>query len=409
MLVVLSFMLALLTVLVACRIGLVVLHELGHALAALALQRGRVTVHLGSYGQTTGGGRWQVGRLRVYFRYSPLRLALGGGLCRAQYPVVVSGQAWRGLLHVLAGPLLPLLVAALGLALTLSCFAAVANVWKAGPVLFFAVALGSAVVNLWPQRRAVVLANGRHTHTDGFQTQQLLQHQRLERGLADAEAHFAAGRYADSARLYELLLGRLAWQADFFRRLISAHYLAGAHAPALTVSRQFQRALADEFGEDDLLTQASLCSLTQQHRLAVAAYSALLAQPVPHAAAYNNRGYAYNLLGEYALAIPDFDQAIALDSCTAFAYNNRGLARLRLGQPAAGLADIEHSLHLDEANAYAHRNLGIWHFEHGAYAPALASLERAHQLGPDTPDLTHYLQQTRRHLGQSPGPGGQLT
>ena len=196
------------------------------------------------------------------------------------------------------------------------------------------------------------------------------------------------------------------WQADLFRRLISAHYYAQAYAPALTVSQQFQRTLADEFGEDDLVNQASLYSLTQQYRLAVAAHSALIAQPVPVASAYNNRGYVYNLLEEYALAIPDFDQAIALDAHTAFAYNNRGLARLRLGQPAESRADIEHSLQLDAANAHAHRNLGIWHFEHGAYPPALASLERAWQLEPDTPQLTDYLQQTRRHLGQSLGTDG---
>jgi tetratricopeptide (TPR) repeat protein len=401
-----SFLLILVAVVAACRIGMVALHELGHALAALALQRGRVTVYLGSYGQQAGGGRLRLGRLRVYFRYNPLRLAAGGGLCQAQYPVGPSGQAWRGLLYVLAGPLLPLLAAALGLGLMLTCFAAATNVWKALPILFFGVALLSAIFNLLPRRHAIALASGKYTHNDGFQTKILLQHQHLARGLSAAESHFAAGRYAESARLYELLLGRLDLQAELFRRLISAHFHAGAYAPALTVSRQFQRALAAELTEDDLLMQAALCSLAHQYRLAVAAHSALLAQPVPVASSYNNRGYAYNLLEEYALAIPDFDQAIALDANTAFAYNNRGLARLRLGQPGESRADIEHSLQLDAANAYAHRNLGIWHFEHGAYPPALASLERAWQLDPTTPQLADYLQQTRRHLSQSLGTDG---
>ncbi len=43
-----------------------VLHESGHALAALLLQPGPVVVYLDSYGQPTGGWQWQLGRLRVH-------------------------------------------------------------------------------------------------------------------------------------------------------------------------------------------------------------------------------------------------------------------------------------------------------------------------------------------------------
>ena len=42
--------------------------------------------------------------------------------------------------------------------------------------------------------------------------------------------------------------------------------------------------------------------------------------------AYNNRGGAYYLKGEYDSAIVDFTKAIELNPNYAIAYNNRGVA-----------------------------------------------------------------------------------
>ncbi len=388
-----------------CRILLVALHELGHGLAALALQAGRVTVYLGSHGRAAGGGRLRIGRFRLYFSYNPLRLALTGGLCRAQAPVVVAGQTWRGLVFTLAGPLLPLLVAAAGLGLTFSFFQDVLNVVKAIPVLFFGVALASALINLWPRHQPIRLANGRHAHTDGMQTRHLLQHRRVLRCAQEADAHFAAGRYADSARLDELLLGQLGPGVVLYRRLVQAHALLGSYAPALTVSRRFEHELPAEFGDDDLYKQAFLLSRLGEYAPALARYTALLERPQPYADAYNNRGYTHNVLGNYELAIQDFDQAIAAGASVAYAHNNRGLALLKLGQAAAGLADIAHGLTLDPANAYGYRNRGIYHLDRGEYAAALAQFEQARQLDPTTHQLEAYLHQTRQHLEASSGAG----
>jgi tetratricopeptide (TPR) repeat protein len=55
-----------------------------------------------------------------------------------------------------------------------------------------------------------------------------------------------------------------------------------------------------------------------------------------YADAYNNRGDAYDKLGEYQLAIEDYDDVIRLDPQYAWASNNRGYAyqRLRMGEEA---------------------------------------------------------------------------
>ena len=391
---------------VSCGVLLTTLHELGHALAALVLQSGRVTVYLGSHGQGAGGGRLQVGRLRLYFRFNPWRLAFGGGLCRPQKSIALGPQRWRSLLFILAGPLLPLLAATLLLGILFTVFDSTLPVVKAVPVMFFGLTLVSAFFNLLPRRRALVLADGQYMPNDGAQTLLVLQHNHLLRQATEADACYAAADYEASSRLDRLLLDKLGPRAILYRRLIVAHLALQRYQQALATSRQFAEALAADFTDADRFTQALLLSRTDQHVLALAAYSALITQPVPYPSAYNNRGYTHNILGNYELAIDDFNLAIAANSEVAYAYNNRGLAKLRLGQEAAGLADIQHGLHLDPTNAYGYRNLGIYHLDRGAHGTALSFFEQAQQHDPHTHMLASYVQQTRQHLEANSSAGG---
>ncbi len=54
------------------------------------------------------------------------------------------------------------------------------------------------------------------------------------------------------------------------------------------------------------------------------------------AIAYNNRGIAYDDLGEYRRAIEDYDRALRLDPDDALAYNNRGIALDNLSRSGEG-------------------------------------------------------------------------
>ena len=213
-------------------------------------------------------------------------------------------------------------------------------------------------------------------------------------------SHGVAPRRLASPQLYEEApKPRPELTADSFRRGVAYFSKQGDAWKALQLSQAFERKHPTDFYDDDRFRQALLFTRLHQLPQAVAVYTSLLEQPVPYPLAYNNRGYTYLLLEEYALSIPDFDQAIALDVSTAFAYNNRGLARLRLGQPDEARADIEHSLLLDPANSYAHRNMGIWHFEQQEFALALPYFKEAARLLWNTPDLEDYLWQTCEQLG----------
>ena len=63
--------------------------------------------------------------------------------------------------------------------------------------------------------------------------------------------------------------------------------------------------------------------------------------------AYNNRGIAYYVLGQYKRAIEDFDVAIQLNRGYANAYDWRGSAYFKLGQYANADADEAKACSLD--------------------------------------------------------------
>jgi tetratricopeptide (TPR) repeat protein len=56
--------------------------------------------------------------------------------------------------------------------------------------------------------------------------------------------------------------------------------------------------------------------------------------------AYNNRGVAYNGLGDHDRAIEDLTEAIILNPEYAMAYFNRGLAYKAKGDNGSALADF---------------------------------------------------------------------
>jgi tetratricopeptide (TPR) repeat protein len=57
--------------------------------------------------------------------------------------------------------------------------------------------------------------------------------------------------------------------------------------------------------------------------------------------AYNNRGTAYNDIGQYQRAIKDYNEAIRLKPNDSLAYKNRGLAYLIQGNSKPGCSDAQ--------------------------------------------------------------------
>jgi tetratricopeptide (TPR) repeat protein len=78
------------------------------------------------------------------------------------------------------------------------------------------------------------------------------------------------------------------------------------------------------------------------------------------ATAFDNRGVAYKLKGQYDRALQDYEQAIRLNPSNANAYNNRGIIYRIKGEYGRAIADYDEAIWLKNGDfpaAYYNRAL----------------------------------------------------
>jgi tetratricopeptide (TPR) repeat protein len=111
------------------------------------------------------------------------------------------------------------------------------------------------------------------------------------------------------------------------------------------------------------------------------------------AAAYNHRGWIYNIRGlaydskgEHDRAIADYDEAIRLDPKNADSYVNRGLAYDRKGEHDRAIADYDEAIRLDPKDAPTYYNRGLAYDRKGEHDRAIADYDEAIRLDPKDAD-----------------------
>jgi tetratricopeptide (TPR) repeat protein len=97
--------------------------------------------------------------------------------------------------------------------------------------------------------------------------------------------------------------------------------------------------------------------------------------PAKLSTAFNNRGVAYRLKGEYDLALQDYDRAIRLNPNSASHYNNRGIIfRIKHDYDRA-IADYDEAIWLKPDYPAAFYNRALAFADKGEYDHALADFE----------------------------------
>jgi tetratricopeptide (TPR) repeat protein len=105
------------------------------------------------------------------------------------------------------------------------------------------------------------------------------------------------------------------------------------------------------------------------------------------ATAFNNRGFAYKLKGDYDRALQDYDQAIRLNHNNANAYNNRGIIYKIKGEYDRAIEEYSQAIWLSN-NDYpsAFFNRAKAYFAKGQYDRALADFDVVLRFNPRNPD-----------------------
>lgn len=179
-------------------------------------------------------------------------------------------------------------------------------------------------------------------------------------------------------------------------------------------------------------------------RRAISAFDEAISRDPASAAAHNDRGGAYALLGDAARAEADYlaavernsrnvaalhnlgnlyliqerwrealdpcERALRIDADDVEALNGRGVALLSLGRPEDAESDLRKAVELDPGYANAHVNLGVLHHRRGEKAQALACFQRAVEVAPENEEANRNLRlEVQEQLRQRLVEAGLLT
>jgi tetratricopeptide (TPR) repeat protein len=103
------------------------------------------------------------------------------------------------------------------------------------------------------------------------------------------------------------------------------------------------------------------------------------------ATAYNNRGVAYRIKGNYVPAIDDFNEAIRLVPDYASAFNNRGVAYRNMGNLVRAVDDYDQAIRIKPDYVAAYYNRGLALTDKGEYGKAISDFTVVLRVDPKNP------------------------
>ena len=101
------------------------------------------------------------------------------------------------------------------------------------------------------------------------------------------------------------------------------------------------------------------------------------------AAAYNDRGVAYEKKGQFEKAISDYNKAIDIDPKLSIAYYNRGIAYGNKGQHDKAISDFSRTIELNPKDADAFGYRGNVYTAKGQYDKAISDYNKALEINPN--------------------------
>lgn len=352
----------------------VLLHELGHAIPALIFTREKVTIYIGSYGETTKSFKFTIGLLEFWFRKT---LFWKTGMC---VPSSTEMSLPKKIIFILGGPIASLTIA--GITSYFVFKYDMHGALKMIIVFFTLCSIFDFFVNIIPSNSLQALPNGQTTYNDGAKLRQLFGLKNFTKEYQVAAELYDKKEYAKAAPMFEQFLKKGYSIDDVYRLAYTSYIFMKDYHKAYELLKTFES--TEQMNSDDYYNFGFVCSFLQlsiekdkyMHK------SLDLDPDNPHT--HNLIGYELNKQNKFIEAMPYFDKAIAIQPEFAYAYNNRGHAKIELEKIDEGLVDINYSIQLDKENPYAYRNLGIYHLKLNQLEEAVSLLLKAKELDENT-------------------------
>lgn len=370
------------------------LHEVGHAIPSLIFTKEKVSIYLGTYGDDEKSRKINLSnRLAIHFLLNPLTWRRG--MVRSNTSSLKLSKQFT---VILLGPLMSLIIAGIALWITFSF-----NLH--GSLKVFAMVLSiSALIdlrNIYPSKKAIILADGSQTYCDGYQLLRLLKSRKEKADYFAACDLYEAQNYREAIKLFEKV--RDEWiSPDMLSVVIRAYSELGEYKMAKAFYSRFIYQLDFILDSDLSCNIGYTLSQLNEHEQAMDFYNRSIALNENNIFSICNRGFTYNVFEQYPEALADFDRVLTINAEFSYGYSNRAFTHLMMKMTDKALADIDTAIRLDDKNAYAYRNLGIYYLELGDYIKAMEQLQVAFKIDPLTHMIDQYIKIAGDKLAGSP-------
>lgn len=356
---------------------IVVLHELGHAIPAILLSRKKVSIYIGSYGDSEKSFNFRIGLLDVWLNYK--MMSWKNGLC---IPSAQDMSINRQIVYTISGPIFSFILSSIFLYLTLSMD--LSDSYLHFAVIFFFMAIFDLFRNLIPNKNPILLSSGKTTYNDGYSLVRLFKFRALKNEFEEAIDLYNKKEYQKAAILFDFLIKLNIKDATIYRLAIIVNIQIKNFERAKIIFDESLKEFKLALTSDDYSNGGLVYSRLDLNEKSLEFYDKSLELNPKNIYSLNNKGFALIILNRFLDAIPFFDKALENDELFAYSYNNRGLCKIKTGNQTEGLIDIEKSLKLDENNSYAYRNLGIYHFDNNEINKARELFLKSKELDCDT-------------------------
>lgn len=361
----------------------VLFHELGHAIPAIIFTRKKVTIYLGSHGDTDKSFKIKIGLLEMWIRP---KYCWTKGLCEPSSTAMSNNQA---IIFLIGGTISSLLIASVA-----SYFIFKYDMHGALKLIIIVFLISSIfdfVINIVPSNIPIKVDDGELRYNDGNSLLKLFHLKKFPAQYEKAVETFNNKDYKTSAILFENFLRKGLESEEIFRLAITSFIMIEDYAKALEIETVFKNKF--EPNADDYCNSGFIKLQTNLLEDSITYFQKALVLNPDHNYSLNNLGYVLATKEQYTEALTYLDKAIELDKQFAYAYTNRGFVNIKLGKLEDGLSDLQYSMKLDTTNSYTYRNLGIYHLNKNNKKEALVLFQKAKELDPKTESVDDFIRQ----------------
>jgi tetratricopeptide (TPR) repeat protein len=362
----------------------VILHELGHAIPAILFTKKKVTIYIGSYGETTKSLTFRVGLLEIWVKKT---LFWKTGMC---VPSSTTMSLSKKVLFVLCGPL-----ASLTFTVIISYYVFKYDMHGSLKMIlsfFMLAAIYDFISNIIPNKNPIRLPDGKVGYNDGNLLQKLFYLRKYPKEYETAVELFNQKEFDKCSIIFSNFLSRGFENEEIYRLAYSSYILNKEYEQAYQLLTHFE--IKYELNSDDYYNFGFVCIRLKLNEEKSLYFEKSLALNPDNPYSLNAIGYYLTTENKYNEALLYLEKAIVIDKGFAYAYNNRGHAKIEIGDLEDGLVDIKHSLELDKENSYTYRNLGIYHLKLKQFKEANRLFLRAKEMDKETELVDELISQT---------------